>query len=988
MKLERAALYLQIPGDYCQAFGGLRWAHYGEAVEFLHGPGAGRTFAFAGEIALFLEGLHARSDRVVCFGAVLHLLYLVGLGERATWVEGEAATGQFLDDPSSLPFMRSIERIAAPFHELGAPLRNAGAFAGWICRDLTPDTEPFDVQSVVQLLAHGSWVPQMVLSDPHLGVTDHAEIPAFEPAKLEALARREADALSDEAIRHWLRHGCGPIISAQQAPHVQVHIAPDEFSLAHFEQRPRLTGISRLVMNLDAAVTLPPRRLRSSTDRHGGYSDLSTNGQPEQILPFQFALDEQEFLRRFAERELLYYQRDEPGLLATEEIVILLDQGVRTWGPIRIALAGAALALIRQARRRQMPLTLTTTGNNRLLIDARAVSSQALGELLESSDLSSSPVEAFAWLCEQDTESRRDLFLLTHPRSLVDPELIAATRSLNQAGATRLFAITLDAQGQLELAAIAPGRPMVLNRARISLEPQPQPTFARVPFSKRAAERTWTGDVESIPYPFRCDALEEFKRHRTSANSSARSQRCGQGKTSAATTEWAMDDPADSDFDRYRSIDFDIAGDRLIAIGHQFLYTWELDTGTAEVLPRPQIDGPVRWPWSTIIGVAGGFLLIRASEEMQYLAHYDLSTRHCKIHKVENALHPVAWSYYPDLHSIAGRPRGEGHRGLAFDLNPGLEDPETTSRASRAIARIEAGRTLDRVTVPELPKNSEYHRLENYRRVLWLDGANGTIEYRRDPGRKTAWVPLVDGHPALIGGVILCARRGGDVLALLVQGKAGRNLMFVSVSGATVLGMVESHVASSHETFALSHDGTRFARINKDARIEVTDVPGNLPPVLVTRCEELQKLSLVQAPSGLIVRGLRPNPMLLIESACAIRWDHGTLEMFHGDFDLPSNRTEKILGRWRKKAADDLPRSSIRCGGLHATCIRPNHVDVFDSDGNIVCIFYVGRAESAAWLPDGTRIGAPRLIGGEPTPGGAQRIAAVLRQAERKVQPV
>ena len=60
MTFPRAALYLQIPASYCRSIGGLRWAHYGEAVEFLEGPAAGLTFAFAPEIALFLEGFRER----------------------------------------------------------------------------------------------------------------------------------------------------------------------------------------------------------------------------------------------------------------------------------------------------------------------------------------------------------------------------------------------------------------------------------------------------------------------------------------------------------------------------------------------------------------------------------------------------------------------------------------------------------------------------------------------------------------------------------------------------------------------------------------------------------------------------------------------------------------------------------------------------------------------------------------------------------------
>ncbi len=65
---------------------------------------------------------------------------------------------------------------------------------------------------------------------------------------------------------------------------------------------------------------------------------MTTTGNPEQILPSQFALDDLEFLRRFAERELLYFRREEPHSRTREELVVLLDQGVRTWGIVRLVL--------------------------------------------------------------------------------------------------------------------------------------------------------------------------------------------------------------------------------------------------------------------------------------------------------------------------------------------------------------------------------------------------------------------------------------------------------------------------------------------------------------------------------------------------------------------------------------------------------------------------------------------------------------------------
>ena len=230
----------------------------------------------------------------------------------------------------------------------------------------------------------------MVLSHPLLGVMDHAEEPGLEAAELEALVRRAADSLSDGEIRHWLRHGCGAGGSNVEPP---MPPRPRRLAetLAELERSPRLAGVGRLVSRLEGAISLPPRRLAWSELQDGGYSDITTKGAPEQILPIQFALEGEEFLRRFAERELLYFYREEPRQPTTEEIILVLDQGARTWGDVRLVLAGAALALARQAERRRIAIKLAVTSNDGMPVDPAQLEPRALGELLEASDLSGHP---------------------------------------------------------------------------------------------------------------------------------------------------------------------------------------------------------------------------------------------------------------------------------------------------------------------------------------------------------------------------------------------------------------------------------------------------------------------------------------------------------------------------------------------------------------------------------------------------------------------
>ena len=253
-------------------------------------------------------------------------------------------------------------------------------FVSWGVRCATPElcargsaaaphaADPPDLTELHEILTRLDWVPQMVLSHRQRGVMDQAEEPGLLSDEFEEMVRRAADRLSDREIHHWLRHGRGPVGTADE------RLLPDRPRslvevLIDLERSPRLAGIGRLMTSLESAISLPPRRLAWALLQDGGYADVTTKGAPEQILPIQFALDDEEFLRRFAERELLYFHREEPRQPTTEEIVLLLDQGVRTWGDVRLVLAGAAIALARQAQRRRIAIKLATTSNGGEAID-------------------------------------------------------------------------------------------------------------------------------------------------------------------------------------------------------------------------------------------------------------------------------------------------------------------------------------------------------------------------------------------------------------------------------------------------------------------------------------------------------------------------------------------------------------------------------------------------------------------------------------------
>ena len=341
-----------------------------------------------------------------------------------------------------------------------------------------------------------------------------AEEPGLDPDQFEALVSRRLEKMSDVEIRHWLRHGCGPLAADRRAAHTSIglRIAVDVFS--EMERRPRLAGTLALAARLEGVLWFPSRRLERPELQGGGYTDITTRGAAERILPIQLALDGEEFIRRFAEGELLYFHREEPREPVTEELILLLDQGVRTWGNVRLVLSSAVVALARQARRRRIAVKLAATSNE--------------GEAGRSDvDRSGGPLDldrgerSFAApgrgapeaACERAAEGRRDVVVLTHPLNLNEPEVSRRGRGARATGhaGTRLFAVAVDSKGRLELAELRRGLPIVLaqqsDRGRAARR--------RLSRSMLCAEQTakwgWKGEFEPIGFPFCCGLLERLE---------------------------------------------------------------------------------------------------------------------------------------------------------------------------------------------------------------------------------------------------------------------------------------------------------------------------------------------------------------------------------------------------------------------------------------------------------------------------------------------
>jgi hypothetical protein len=325
--------YLILPRNYCDWLGGLRWSGEDDTIV----DGHGETFAFHEELALFLEGFYARRQ-LIHFGHIVHLLGFFRHSRQ-----------------QRIPAL--VQVMTQAFAETGRSYRNAGTFAAVLCGDLPAAPELVSATEVCRRL-RDPHRPVRWFVAPYNDTLSQAEVPPMEPEAFEALIARRLSAYEPEDLRCWLRRGRGPVKEAAETL-LQQMVPPSPRSLVEVMsgllQRPRLSGAAPFVGQLVSALALPPRRLESQELPVGGYTDVTTRGRHDELgdlLPSQFVLDDLEFIRRFAEHELLHFRREEPQTAVPEELVVLLDQGVRSWGDVRMVLSAAAAALTKLADRR------------------------------------------------------------------------------------------------------------------------------------------------------------------------------------------------------------------------------------------------------------------------------------------------------------------------------------------------------------------------------------------------------------------------------------------------------------------------------------------------------------------------------------------------------------------------------------------------------------------------------------------------------------
>ncbi|WP_169981309.1 hypothetical protein [Tautonia rosea] len=962
-----ADAYLHLPDAYARWLGGLRWSVAGEALEFPDG----KTFVFSRELSLFLDGFATGRDPIH-FAHLLHLMHLL--------LRGPLTLSEADDFPMDLP---------GAFSVLGRPHRNAGAFCAMLCEGVPSLPDPPEIETVCLTLTAGAVVEiaSIGMDRPgHVGLRRSSDRslrgrgatpalplddPPMTPAEFERWVLDRLIRQRPEAIRHWLRVGRGPEQPAEALADRIEHERPRTYrsALEPLLERPRLSASALLIDRLVGALALPPRRRSIETLPTGGYADLANRGAPERLLLSQLAIDAEEFVRRFAERELLYYQREEPHAEESETLVVLLDQGVRTWGGIRTVLAAAVVALAGLADRRGVRLLLGVSSDPTRRVDPIRCDPEQLAALLEASELSPHPNPLLDSVVSEGERQRRDLVLLTHPKTLEEPEIEATARGL--AEGDRLFAVLVNDRRDVQVAEVRRGRPVILSRFRA--EPIDPPTTSPPPDRRRPRNvppGSWIGDVEPIGFPFRLTP--------------------------------AVDRAPRGEEPRFA---FDASGEWFAVLGRFGVpHLWRLNGSVHEPLPRGFSGGEVVREADMMIGVAGGFVVLgRIGEEGRPVAvHYDLVARRVRVFvKYLSNERDWTWFYLRESHALVARGSDEC---WYLDLRTGgrfsSQDRSASEIVSRDLQRVEAMP----VAPPSLVTLHDDDTSPSFGPSVRLRRESGTIavEGMDPPWRR--FRPVSEGRPLLQGHRLEAARCCGQTLAIFAienDATEGRWWIFRKLGADLVPIVPTAQMPRRRDELTLSSDGSHAA-LRCEGNVYAVYALESSPVLLLqwTGGDRPARRGDRHRRSRMTV-SLGRDWILLQDAphAALIHWEGTRLglrfargdpetvrrELFRNGGPAAPGLSEAAPGPLPPWARYDPDRfeATARGLGLVAVVDAFGQVVLADASGTVLALLAFSRGSLAAWLPDGARFGSIRLTGTAATPGAEDRLASALRLASR-----
>ncbi len=926
-----AAAYLRVPAAFSTFLGGPEWSGNEDGLEV----SSGEFLAYSGAIAQFLEGLQGA-------GVVLPFPYVL---QWAVWLHPNL--------PTQASFAPRVRRM---FQETGSRWRCVGTLAGELARQLFPQESLETLECVRRRLTNESFPVRWYRSlFPLRDATAEAE---YGPLDFQERMADDLQGIPETDLRDWFLNGrsglgeAGKKLAESRRPERTLAGV-----LASALDRTRLAGIERYIPQLVGALSLPPRPFSPQELPLGGYADTTTHGHADRLLPSQHALDDLEFLRRFSENELLFFRREEPPTHYALEWGVLLDQGARCWGDVRLVLSAAALALGKQAVARKLPFSFAATSNDGNAFDPRESEPEAWGGILEASDLTLNPALAVENFLRSPSERHRDLVLLTHPKNLREDEVSTATRLLRPGD--RLFSLTCDSDGQAELLECRHGAWIGIRKFRvefISSERKPDTKTLPAP-----PGHCWTGSIELLPFPFRIG-------------------------TQAPLHAFAVAQEGDH---------------FATCTGDGVLHLWSLEEGLLEVLPRAVLGSSVQKDVHALAILPWGVAVLYKIGSTPHLAIYDRERKHCQMIPVS-----VPKCQDVDLWYVAAK------NGLV--IHAGLNTSETATQKFldlKAVRHEAENPWIERFEekdpwfqppagpIPKYPRNAG--PVETGSLDPSLIRESGRVYYHFRPqdgslslvGMNPAWrtaTPMVNGKPRLIHGKIYEVQLAKNTLAVTHRQQDGTGwvTLFQGPDFTLIHDLPLRHENMEISEVRLFGDGEHVAFRRSDHRIRVERLREPFQTFSTFAGGFVHEIQVRVSFNGFVARASTIHWH-------AFSWENGTLVHVHEANRRPgSGFTDETLVRlWKAATKVEIVEKKLpEIAGLDRHRVsqilsmprgwivvdRFGQISMISENHELLATFIIFRDSWGAWLPDGTATGKGTLTAGVQSDSAMARIGQAL----------
>lgn len=218
----------------------------------------------------------------------------------------------------------------------------------------------------------------------------------------------------------------------------------DQDFIKELIEEPKTFQVGSLIKRIWSGLRIPMRHLSPGEQPIGGISDMANKGDFHRMLLSEFANDDEVFMNRVANNEVLYIQREIPPEENIFERIILIDTSLRNWGTPKTLAFASAIAVIKHPKAHS-ECKVFALGQAGIPISLNKVE-----EVIESLNQVSPVLEVSEALekffNEQHTEKDIEVFFITHPENMEDEKV---QKVVHQNRDRLKFLVTTAADGEI-----------------------------------------------------------------------------------------------------------------------------------------------------------------------------------------------------------------------------------------------------------------------------------------------------------------------------------------------------------------------------------------------------------------------------------------------------------------------------------------------------------------------------------------------------------